>query len=71
MAQISRLFSDHGISIATVIQHGWRSTTGEEAVSLIMTTHEAKEAEMREAIQEIESLSVVTGDPRVIHIVQP
>ncbi len=70
LAQISRLFSDHGISIATVIQHG-RSTTGEEAVSLIMTTHEAKEAEMREAIQEIENLSVVTGDPRVIHIVQP
>ncbi len=70
LAQISRIFSDHGISIATVIQQG-RSETEEGTVPLIMTTHEAKEAGMRKSMQEIGNLPVVTEDPQVIRIVQP
>jgi homoserine dehydrogenase len=70
LAQISRVFADEKISIASVVQHG-RSETEDGTVPLIMTTHEAREGAMREAAVRIDGLSVVTGRPQIIRIEQP
>ena len=69
LAHIARIFSEVGISIATVIQHG-RSETEEGTVPLIITTHKAKEASMRSAVDEINNLDVITRKPQIIRIEQ-
>jgi homoserine dehydrogenase len=68
LAQISTLFAEGHISIETVIQHG-RSET--DAVPLIMITHEAPDAAMRQAIARIDSLPTVTEKPQIIRILNP
>lgn len=70
LAQIATLFSDEGISIETVIQHG-RSDTDEGTVPLIMITHDATEAAMRKAISRINELPFVTENAQVIRILHP
>jgi homoserine dehydrogenase len=70
LAQIATLFSDEGISIETVIQHG-RSETENGTVPLIMITHDATEAAMRTAISRINDLSFVTEKAQVIRILHP
>ena len=67
LARIARIFSEQKISIATVIQHG-RSETEQGTVPLIMTTHEAREASMRTAVQQINRLSVITEPPQILRI---
>lgn len=67
LARIARIFSEQKISIATVIQHG-RSETEQGTVPLIMTTHEAREASMRTAVQQIDRLSVITEPPQILRI---
>ena len=68
LAQISTLFAEQNISIETVIQHG-RSET--DAVPLIMISHEAPEAAMRQAIARIDSLPTVTEKSQIIRILHP
>lgn len=70
LAKIATLFSEEGISIETVIQHG-RSETENGTVPLIMITHEAPEAAMGRAITRINALPIVTQSAQVIRIVQP
>ncbi|MDE2888706.1 MAG: homoserine dehydrogenase [Gemmatimonadota bacterium] len=67
LARIARIFSEQKISIATVIQHG-RSETEQGTVPLIMTTHEAREASMRTAVQQIDRLSVITEPSQILRI---
>ena len=67
LARIARIFSEQKISIATVIQHG-RSETEQGTVPLIMTTHEAREASMRAAVQQIDRLSVITEPSQILRI---
>jgi homoserine dehydrogenase len=69
LAQIAQIFSEVGISIATVLQHG-RSETEQGTVPLIITTHRAKEASMRSAIEEINNLQVITQKSQIIRIEQ-
>lgn len=70
LAQIATLFSNEGISIETVIQHG-RSETEDGTVPLIMITHDATEAAMQKAISQINDLPVVTIPSQVIRILHP
>lgn len=70
LAQIATLFSDEGISIETVIQHG-RSETEDGTVPLIMITHEAPESAMQKSISRINSLPIVTEPTQVIRILHP
>ena len=70
LAQIATLFSNEGISIETVIQHG-RSETDGGTVPLIMITHDATEAAMRKAISSINNQSFVTEPSQVIRILHP
>ncbi len=67
LAEIAQIFSQHTISIATVIQQG-RSEEERGAVPLIMTTHEAVEADMQRAIDGIGDLVTVRETPQVLRI---
>ncbi len=67
LARIAHIFSEHKISIATVIQHG-RSETEQGTVPLIMTTHEAREASMRSAVQLIDRLPIITEPSQILRI---
>jgi homoserine dehydrogenase len=67
LAQIACIFADHNIGIAKVIQHG-RSESEGDTVTLIMTTHEARESDMKRAVHVIGQLPVVQHEPKVIRI---
>ena len=56
LSKISGILGNYNISIASVIQKGRRVG---EAVPLVVLTHEAKEKDVRQALQEIDLLSVV------------
>ncbi|MFQ5839872.1 MAG: homoserine dehydrogenase [Candidatus Methylomirabilales bacterium] len=58
LSRISGILGDHRISIASVIQKG---RAERESVPLIMMTHEALEGGMRQALEGIARLDVVTG----------
>ncbi len=58
LSKISGILGVNDISIATVIQKG-RKLDG--AVSIVMTTHESKEKNVRNALQAIDQLDVVQG----------
>jgi homoserine dehydrogenase len=56
LSKISGILGNCNISIASVIQKGRRVG---EAVPLVVLTHEAKEKDMRKAVEEIDRLQVV------------
>ncbi|MEW6162979.1 MAG: homoserine dehydrogenase [Nitrospirota bacterium] len=56
LSKISGILGNYNISIASVIQKGRRIG---EAVPVVILTHEAKEKDVRQAINEIDQLSVV------------
>lgn len=65
LSKISGILGNHNISITSVIQKG--RMVG-EAVPLVVLTHEAKEKDMRQAIEEIDKLPVVMGKTVVIRV---
>jgi homoserine dehydrogenase len=65
LSKISGLLGEHGISIQSVQQKG-RKTDG--AVPVVMVTHMAKEADVKNALTEIKSLDVVADTPVLIRI---
>jgi len=65
LARIAGEFGRHDISIASVIQKERHAT---RAVPLIITTHVAREANLRQAIADIEPHGVVEGQPVVIRV---
>lgn len=65
LSKISGILGNYNISITSVIQKGRRLG---EAVPLVVLTHEAKERDMRKAIEEIDQLPVVTGKTVIIRV---
>jgi homoserine dehydrogenase len=65
LSKISGVLGAHNISISSVIQKG-RKVGG--AVPLVITTHNAREWELRKAIKEIEKLDVVLDRVMFIRI---
>ncbi len=65
LSGVTRILGDKQISIETVIQHG--RSAGQE-VPVILTTHQAREGDMRRAINEIEKLEMIGARPDVIRI---
>ncbi len=57
LSQVSGILGKYGISIAAVIQKG-REVMG--TVPIVMITHEAREADARQALREIDQLTVVS-----------
>ncbi len=63
LSKISGVLGGHDISIAAVIQHG-RADEG-SFVPLVMTTHEAREENVKSALREIDVLDII-GEPTVL-----
>lgn len=68
LSQISGVLGKHNISIAAVIQKG-REVKG--AVPIVMITHEAREANVRQALVEIDALPVVSPPTVMYRIEDP
>jgi homoserine dehydrogenase len=68
LSQISGILGKYHISIAAVIQKG-REVMG--AVPIVMITHEAREANVRRALAEIDRLSVVSPPTIMYRIEDP
>ena len=67
LSTISGVLGNHGISIESVIQKG---RGHKESVPLVILTHEAGEASVRKAIDEIDSLDIVTDKTVKIRILE-
>ena len=65
MADIAAILRDHAVSIESVLQRG---RDPDEAVSLIMTMHNTREAGMLASLKTIEKLSTVSEPPCMIRI---
>ncbi|HBD09302.1 MAG TPA: homoserine dehydrogenase, partial [Syntrophobacteraceae bacterium] len=65
LSKVSGILGDNQISIASVIQKG-RQVGG--AVPIVMLTHEARESDVRSALQAIDRLDVVHAPTRLIRI---
>jgi homoserine dehydrogenase len=65
LAQIAGVLGRHGISIASMIQPERHE---EEAVPIVLMTHEAREASVRSALDEIDALDMVREKSRLIRI---
>lgn len=65
LSKISGILGSHNISIASVIQKG-RKKNG--AVPIVMVTHEARERDVKDALEKIEDLDVVHERVKVIRI---
>ena len=65
LSQISGILGNRNIGIAAVIQKGRRQSG---AVPLVITTHRAREKDVREALVEIDKLDVVLDKTMVIRI---
>ncbi|MDR2117882.1 MAG: homoserine dehydrogenase [Planctomycetaceae bacterium] len=61
MHEISGVLGSHGISIASMIQHEPENKTNTEPAVLILTTHEAREGDLLEAIIQLQQLPAVLG----------
>ena len=65
LADVTAVFRDHGVSIEAMIQ---RARNPEEAVPLVLTTHEAAEPAIKASFEELERLDSVLEQPRQIRI---
>jgi homoserine dehydrogenase len=64
LAQVARVFADHGVSIETLRQDGH----GDDA-SLLIVTHEASEGELDATVAALRDLDVVRGIPSSMRVV--
>lgn len=65
LAQITDIFWKHNISIAAVIQ---KEAISRDFVPVVMTTHLAREGDLRAAIEKVDKLGVVKAKTKIIRI---
>jgi len=65
LSKISGVLGEYAISIESVVQKG---RDAGQAVPLVFMTHEAREADVRHALGEIDTLGVTLGAPALIRI---
>jgi homoserine dehydrogenase len=65
LAEVTGIFKNEGISLRSFLQH---SHTPEQAVQLVLTTHETEEFAMRKAVDTIGKLATVKEKPYMIRI---
>jgi len=58
--QIASILSSHGISISSLLQKDFKEGK-KDSVPLVITTHPAKEGDVREAVSKIEQLDFITS----------
>ena len=67
LAKIAEILRDHKVSVEAVIQRG---RDPGKPVSIVMTTHKVKQADLRKAAHMIGKLPLVSGKPCVMRIEQ-
>jgi len=65
LAKISGILGDHAISIASMMQ---KEHHAGNAVPVVMTTHMAREGDVRDAIQKVDGLDVIAAPSRFFRI---
>jgi homoserine dehydrogenase len=65
LARTAGALSDHGISIASVIQ---KEVDGQDTAEIVIMTHEAREADMQGALADIRKLAGVSGVEQVLRV---
>jgi homoserine dehydrogenase len=70
LSAVTGTLGQHGVSIASVIQRG-RADGQEEAVPVLIVTHEASFAEMSAALAELDALPVVKKGSFLARIIPP
>ncbi|TAE32777.1 MAG: homoserine dehydrogenase [Alphaproteobacteria bacterium] len=65
LADLTRCFADHDISVASFIQH---ATHPNQEATIILTTHITTEAKVRAALVDIKALNSVVAPPCMIRI---
>jgi homoserine dehydrogenase len=66
LAQISKVFGDHSISIASVIQK--ETDSAASTAEIVVMTHPAQENAMQQALSELAQLSVVREINNLIRV---
>jgi len=64
LSRVSGVLAEHDISIESVSQVG----RGQQAVPIVMLTHQAREAGVRAALDKLANLDVLTQPPRRLRI---
>ncbi len=67
LSRISGILSKHDISISSVIQKG-RQIDG--SVSIVMLTHESREIQVQNALEEMKGMEILTKKPVMIRVEQ-
>jgi homoserine dehydrogenase len=70
LAQIAKVFGDHGISLRVVEQHDQPAGGQNGGVPVIILTDVAQEGNMRNAIDELHGLDCIKSRPVMIRVVE-
>jgi homoserine dehydrogenase len=65
LARVAGVLSDRAISIASVIQ---KEVDGQDTAEIVIMTHEAREADLQQALQEIREVDGVSGVEQVLRV---
>jgi homoserine dehydrogenase len=65
LADVTAILRDHGVSLESMLQHGRKP---DEAVPIVLVTHETTEAAIAGAIARIAELTAVLESPALIRI---
>jgi homoserine dehydrogenase len=68
-ARIAQVFGNHNISLSAVVQHESPKGQG-DGVPIVVTTHIAREGNVRSALAELARLDVVRAEPVSIRVVE-
>jgi homoserine dehydrogenase len=66
LADVTEVLEKHNISLAAVLQH---ESAGGPTVPVVLTTHKAREGEMRVALKELDALKTVTPPTVCLRII--
>jgi homoserine dehydrogenase len=65
LSRISGVLGDNNISIESMLQHGRNQG---DRVPIVIMTHEAREADVRKALAEIDAFDIIQEKTRLIRI---
>jgi homoserine dehydrogenase len=68
LSKVSGVLGSHNVSIASVIQ---KTRNEQEAVPIVMMTHEAREGDLRAALAGIDCLDVVSAKTICLRVEEP
>jgi homoserine dehydrogenase len=68
-AQIGRIFGEHEISIASLLQPEMDEARSDDAATIVITTHVSREGAVRKALRDCAGLESVLAEPVCIGIV--